>query len=119
MGPLYRLLMLAARPYSTMGPPNLLLMLLPGTSICPWAPVPPLHAARPGPKCVLGRGLRPRHCCCQDRNLPWAPRTDSSCCCAETVNCAWAPESASSCCCQVQSECLRVPVTASPLFCWP
>ncbi|CAI9582130.1 unnamed protein product [Staurois parvus] len=29
-------------------------------------------------------------CCCQARNLPWAPRTDLSCCC-QARNLSWAP----------------------------
>ncbi|CAI9618719.1 unnamed protein product, partial [Staurois parvus] len=42
-------------------------------------------------------------CCCQARNLPWAPVPTSSCCC-QARNLSWAPGTpASSCCCQVQS----------------
>ncbi|CAI9538815.1 unnamed protein product [Staurois parvus] len=29
-------------------------------------------------------------CCCQARNLPWAPVTNSSCCC-QARNLSWAP----------------------------
>ncbi|CAI9604902.1 unnamed protein product [Staurois parvus] len=41
-------------------------------------------------------------CCCQARNLPWAP-VPTPHAAARPVICPWAPVPASSCCCQVQS----------------
>ncbi|CAI9621389.1 unnamed protein product, partial [Staurois parvus] len=53
-----------------------------------WAPVPPPHAAaRPvichGPPYLLS-------CCCQARNLSWAPVPTSSCCC-QVQSVSWVP----------------------------
>ncbi|CAI9612731.1 unnamed protein product, partial [Staurois parvus] len=39
---------------------------------------------------VLAGYLRASHSCCQAPNLPWAPRTDSSCCC-QVQSLSWVP----------------------------
>ncbi|CAI9608486.1 unnamed protein product, partial [Staurois parvus] len=40
---------------------------------------------------VIGAGrLRASHCCCQARNLPWAPVPPPSCCC-QVHSVSWVP----------------------------
>ncbi|CAI9606245.1 unnamed protein product, partial [Staurois parvus] len=81
-----------------MGPCTALLMLL------------------PGPECVMGP-CTASHCCCQARNLPWAPIPTPHAAARPSVS--WVPVRASHCCCQAvichgprtdSSCCCQVPV---------
>ncbi|CAI9620367.1 unnamed protein product [Staurois parvus] len=51
----------------------------------------------PGPECLMGP-CTASHCCCQARNLSWAPVPPSSCCC-QAHNLSWVPVRPSHCCC--------------------
>ncbi|CAI9577105.1 unnamed protein product [Staurois parvus] len=54
-------------------------------------------------------------CCCQARNLPWAPVPTPHCCC-QARNLPWAPVQPPSSCCCPGPECVMGPCTALPLL---
>ncbi|CAI9617238.1 unnamed protein product [Staurois parvus] len=105
--------MLLPGPECVMGPRTGLLMLLPRPVIC-HGPLYRLPMLLPGPECVIGP-CTASHCCCQARNLPWAP-VPTPHAAARPVICH-GPCTASSCCCQVQSVSwvpVRPPLLLSP-----
>ncbi|CAI9541200.1 unnamed protein product, partial [Staurois parvus] len=51
-----------------------------------------------GHRSVVYGSLYGPSCCCQARNLSWAPCTASSCCC-QVQSVSWGPCTASHCCC--------------------